>query len=80
MSISLKAGVPDKVGWAFGLGLERIAMRLYEIPDIRLFWSNDSGFLAQFEGATPDKKIKFKVLSKSCFPILLTRLPLLFLS
>ena len=61
MSISLKAGVPDKVGWAFGLGLERIAMRLYEIPDIRLFWSNDSGFLAQFEGATPDKKIKFKV-------------------
>lgn len=58
---SLTAGVPDKVGWAFGLGLERIAMRLYEIPDIRLFWSNDSGFLSQFEGATPDKKIKFKV-------------------
>ena len=48
---SLIAGVPDKVGWAFGLGLERIAMRLYEIPDIRLFWSNDSGFLSQFQGA-----------------------------
>jgi len=25
------AGVADKVGWAFGLGLERIAMRLYDM-------------------------------------------------
>ncbi len=58
---SLIAGVPDKVGWAFGLGLERIAMRLYEIPDIRLFWSNDSGFLSQFQGATPNQKITYKV-------------------
>lgn len=60
------AGVPDKVGWAFGLGLERIAMRLYEIPDIRLFWSTDSGFLSQFENAKPNQKIKFKV----CFTLL----------
>lgn len=58
------AGVPDKVGWAFGLGLERIAMRLYEIPDIRLFWSTDSGFLSQFENAKPDQKIKFKAVSQ----------------
>lgn len=36
-----KAGVPSQVGWAFGLGLERIAMLLFEIPDIRLFWSRD---------------------------------------
>lgn len=62
--ILYNAGVPDKVGWAFGLGLERIAMRLYEIPDIRLFWSNDTGFLSQFEGATPDKKIKYKSVSQ----------------
>ena len=34
-----EAGVQDKVGWAFGLGLERLAMILYGIPDIRLFWS-----------------------------------------
>ncbi|EFX88755.1 hypothetical protein DAPPUDRAFT_206483 [Daphnia pulex] len=67
--ILYNAGVPDKVGWAFGLGLERIAMRLYEIPDIRLFWSNDSGFLSQFQGATPNQKITYKSVSQypQCF-------------
>lgn len=42
------AGVDDRIGWAFGLGLERLAMCLYQIPDIRLFWSTDRGFLGQF--------------------------------
>lgn len=42
------AGVPDKLGWAFGIGLERVAMLLYSIPDIRLFWSKDPRFLSQF--------------------------------
>ena len=36
-----EAGITDKVGWAFGLGLERLAMILYGIPDIRLFWSQE---------------------------------------
>ena len=39
----------DRVAWAFGLGLERIAMVLFQIPDIRLFWSQDSRFLHQFK-------------------------------
>ncbi|KAJ9126003.1 hypothetical protein QFC24_002275 [Naganishia onofrii] len=43
------AGVPQKLGWAFGLGLERIAMILFSIPDIRLFWSEDARFLRQFK-------------------------------
>lgn len=43
-----RVGVPDQVGWAFGLGLERIAMLLFGIPDIRLFWSRDERFLDQF--------------------------------
>ena len=35
-------------GWAFGFGIERIAMIRYGINDIRLFYENDSRFLNQF--------------------------------
>ncbi len=35
-------------GWAFGFGIERLAMRKYEIPDIRWFTENDLRFLKQF--------------------------------
>jgi phenylalanyl-tRNA synthetase alpha chain len=35
-------------GWAFGFGIERIAMRKYAIDDIRLFVENDVRFLRQF--------------------------------
>jgi len=66
-----KCGASDKIGWAFGLGLERLAMRLYQIPDIRLFWSTDPGFLRQFDAgevATGDSKelapIIYKEVSK----------------
>jgi len=48
--------VPDRVGWAFGLGLERIAMLLYSIPDIRLFWSKDPRFLSQFSEHQPIRR------------------------
>lgn len=37
-------------GYAFGLGVERIAMVKYKIPDIRLFYENDLRFLSQFVG------------------------------
>jgi phenylalanyl-tRNA synthetase alpha chain len=47
------AGVRNRLGWAFGLGLERIAMLLYSIPDIRLFWSTDPRFLSQFSSRKP---------------------------
>lgn len=48
------AGVPSQLGWAFGIGLERIAMLLFQIPDIRLFWSSDERFLGQFRGVSDD--------------------------
>jgi len=35
-------------GWAFGFGIERLAMRKYGITDIRLFFENDLRFLQQF--------------------------------
>jgi phenylalanyl-tRNA synthetase alpha chain len=40
---------PEEVsGFAFGLGLERIAQLRHEVPDIRLLWENDLRFLRQF--------------------------------
>jgi phenylalanyl-tRNA synthetase alpha chain len=35
-------------GWAFGFGIERLAMRKYNITDIRLLFENDLRFLKQF--------------------------------
>jgi len=56
---------PEKVhGWAFGLGLERLAMVLFGIPDIRLFWSDDPRFSEQFDKDAFKNKIRFKPFSK----------------
>ncbi|MBI2218237.1 MAG: phenylalanine--tRNA ligase subunit alpha [Candidatus Rokubacteria bacterium] len=38
----------EVIGWAFGMGIERIAMLKYGIDDIRLFFENDVRFLRQF--------------------------------
>lgn len=54
----------DAVGWAFGVGLERLAMVVYGVPDIRLFWSRDQRFLAQFAGRPLDAAISFVPFSK----------------
>ena len=55
--------VGEKVAWAFGLGLERLAMILYSIPDIRLFWSDSPKFLQQWEGRDITSDVKFKPFS-----------------
>jgi phenylalanyl-tRNA synthetase alpha chain len=40
---------PEKwQGYAFGMGVERIAMLKHSVPDLRLFYDNDLRFLAQF--------------------------------
>ena len=52
-------------GWAFGMGLERIAMILFDIPDIRWFWSKDERFLNQFQEGKVTQFIPFS----NCPPI-----------
>ncbi|MCW3066120.1 MAG: phenylalanyl-tRNA synthetase, alpha subunit [Solirubrobacterales bacterium] len=40
---------PERIqGWAFGMGIERIAMLKHGVPDLRLFYENDVRFLEQF--------------------------------
>jgi phenylalanyl-tRNA synthetase alpha chain len=47
------SGIDPEVysGFAFGMGIERIAMQRFQIPDIRAFYENDSRFLRAFQGA-----------------------------
>ncbi len=41
---------PEKyTGWAFGMGIERVAMLKYGVDDIRLFYENDMRFISQFK-------------------------------
>lgn len=47
-------------GWAFGIGIERLAMVKMGIPDIRIFWSEDTRITSQFV----DIDSKFKEVSK----------------
>ena len=45
-----RSGIDPEVysGFAFGLGVERIAMKKYGIDDMRLLYDNDIRFLEQF--------------------------------
>ena len=47
-------------GWAFGTGLERLAMIKMNIPDIRIFWSTDPRITSQFKNL----ESQFKEVSK----------------
>ncbi|XP_004925324.2 probable phenylalanine--tRNA ligase, mitochondrial [Bombyx mori] len=56
-------GPNNSIAYAFGLGLERLAMAMYKIPDIRLMWSTDSGFLNQFQIENINANITYKPVS-----------------
>ena len=51
---------PDEfTGFAFGTGLDRLAMFKYSIPDIRLMYTNDVRFLKQFDRKDEENEIKY---------------------
>ncbi len=52
-SVLDNCGIDSKVytGFAFGMGVERIAMQRYQISDIRYLFENDQKFLQQFQSA-----------------------------
>jgi phenylalanyl-tRNA synthetase alpha chain len=49
-AVMTNCGIDAEVysGFAFGMGVERIAQLLYRVPDLRLYWENDVRFLEQF--------------------------------
>ncbi|HLD70817.1 MAG TPA: hypothetical protein VI937_02955 [Negativicutes bacterium] len=53
-------GVLGYNGWAFGFGLERLAIAKMEIPDIRIFWSDDPRIKEQLKNL----ENKYKEVSK----------------
>lgn len=59
-SVLKNFGLEDYNGWAFGFGLERLAIIKMEIPDIRIFWSNDIRITNQLL----DINNKYKEVSK----------------
>jgi len=59
-SVLSNFGLTGYNGWAFGFGLERLAIIKMEIPDIRIFWSNDQRITSQFK----DINSKYKEVSK----------------
>lgn len=61
--ILLRANLDQHIAFAAGFGLERFAMIKYEIPDIRLFWSQDTGFTSQFDRKSFNEAIKYKPIS-----------------
>ncbi|EOO00012.1 putative phenylalanyl-trna synthetase protein [Phaeoacremonium minimum UCRPA7] len=67
-SMYINAAQPSQLGWAFGIGLDRIAMLLFQIPDIRLFWSTDQRFLKQFTGVSDNLDLLQRFVPFSKYP------------
>lgn len=56
-SVLLKMGIEGYNGWAFGFGLERLAILSMALPDIRLLWSDDERVKKQLVLGTTFKEV-----------------------
>lgn len=58
-SVLEKLGIDPNIynGWAFGFGIERLAMPLKKVPDIRIFWSQDSRITSQWGDFRPYRAV-----------------------
>ncbi len=56
-SVLANFGVTGYHGWAFGFGMERLAMASMELPDIRLLWSDDERVKQQLKLGHPFKEV-----------------------
>ncbi len=64
-SVLSNFGLQGYNGWAFGFGLERLAMASMELPDIRLFWSRDERVKTQLKLGTTFKEVsKFPAITR----------------
>ncbi|MDP3792169.1 MAG: hypothetical protein Q8Q89_00350 [bacterium] len=64
-SVLSNFGVTGYNGWAFGFGLERLAMASMELPDIRLLWSNDPRVKKQLKLGNKYKEVsKFPPITR----------------
>lgn len=64
-SVLANFGLTGYHGWAFGFGLERLAMASMELPDIRLLWSNDERVKRQLKLGNKYKEVsKFPPITR----------------
>ena len=64
-SVLANFGVQNYTGWAFGFGLERLAMVGMQLPDIRLLWSSDERVKKQLKLGTVYKEVsKYPAISR----------------
>ena len=64
-SVLADMGLTGYNGWAFGFGMERLAMISMNLPDIRLLWSNDERIKKQLKLGNPYKEVsKYPAISR----------------
>lgn len=55
----------NTAGWEIGIGLDRLAMILYNIFDVRLLWNSSHSFLKQFEPKPISEKLQARLEAKA---------------